>query len=74
MDQQFPDSVRLTKIILIFYKSMKRKRNDAFPYKGNLLKIPLRMKLTFLLLVCAVVQLFAVVNAQTVSLKKQNAS
>ena len=56
MDQQFPDSVRLTKIILIFYKSMKRKRNDEFPYKGNLLKIPMRMKLKFLLLLFSVLQ------------------
>ena len=53
---------------------MKKNRNDAFPDKGNLLRILLRMKLTFILLVCAMVQLFAVVNAQTVSLKKQNAS
>ncbi len=53
---------------------MKKNRNDAFPDRGNWLKILLRMKLTFILVVCAMVQLFAVVNAQTVSLKKQNAS
>lgn len=53
---------------------MKKNRNDAFPLSGNWWKILLRMKLTFILLVSAIVQLFAVVNAQTVDLKKQNAS
>ena len=32
------------------------------------------MKLTFLLLTCFVVQAFASLNAQTVTIKKQNAS
>ncbi|MDE6451563.1 MAG: carboxypeptidase-like regulatory domain-containing protein, partial [Odoribacter sp.] len=53
---------------------MKKNRKDISLDKGNLLKIPLRTKLTFLLLVCAVVQLVAEVSAQPVSLKKQNAS
>lgn len=53
---------------------MKKNRNDAFPLRGSWSKILLRMKLTLVLLTCAVVQVFAVANAQTVSLKKQNAS
>ncbi len=52
---------------------MKKNRNDSFPLSGNWLRILLRMKLTFVLLMC-VMQLFAAVKAQTVSLKKQNAS
>ena len=53
---------------------MKKNRNDGFPLRGNLSKILLRMKFTFVLCLCAIVQVFATVNAQTVSLKKQNAS
>ena len=53
---------------------MKKNRNDGFPLRGNLSEILLRMKFTFVLCLCAIVQVFAAVNAQTVSLKKQNAS
>ena len=50
---------------------MKKKRLDDFPHRGRIL---LRMKLTFVLVFCMLVQTFAAVNAQTVTLKKQNAS
>ena len=53
---------------------MKKNRNDSFPLPGNLPKILLRMKLTFVLFLLAWAQSFAAVNAQTVTLKKQNAS
>lgn len=53
---------------------MKKKRNDDFPLPGNLWKILLCVKLTFVLSFCAMMQVTASVNAQTVSLKKQNAS
>lgn len=49
---------------------MKKKRLDDFPHRGRWSQILLRMKLTF----CMLVQTFAAVNAQTVTLKKQNAS
>lgn len=53
---------------------MKKKRLDDFPHRGRWLQILLRMKLTFVLVFCMLVQTFAAVNAQTVTLKKQNAS
>ena len=45
---------------------MKKNRNGSFSYSGKLSKVLLRMKLTFVLLLC--------VMSQTISLKKQNAS
>ena len=53
---------------------MKKKRLDDFPHRGRWSQILLRMKLTFVLIFCMLVQTFAAVNAQTVTLKKQNAS
>lgn len=53
---------------------MKKKRLDDFPHRGRWSQIMLRMKLTFVLVFCMLVQTFAAVNAQTVTLKKQNAS
>ena len=53
---------------------MKKKRLDDFPHRGRWSQILLRMKLTFVLVFCMLVQMFAAVNAQTVTLKKQNAS
>ena len=53
---------------------MKKKRLDEFPHRGRWSQILLRMKLTFVLVFCMLVQTFAAVNAQTVTLKKQNAS
>ena len=53
---------------------MKKKRLDDFPHRGRWSQILLRMKLTFGLVFCMLVQTFAAVNAQTVTLKKQNAS
>lgn len=53
---------------------MKKKRLDDFPHRGRWSQILLRMKLTFVLVFCMLVQPFAAVNAQTVTLKKQNAS
>ena len=53
---------------------MKKKRLDDFPHRGRWSQILLRMKLTFVLAFCMLVQTFAAVNAQTVTLKKQNAS
>jgi len=53
---------------------MKKKRLDDFPLRGRWSQILLRMKLTFVLVFCVLVQTFAAVNAQTVTLKKQNAS
>ena len=53
---------------------MKKKRLDDFPHRGRWSQIQLRMKLTFVLVFCMLVQTFVAVNAQTVTLKKQNAS
>ena len=53
---------------------MRKKRLDDFPHRGRWSQILLRMKLTFVLVFCMLVQTFAAVNAQTVTLKKQNAS
>lgn len=53
---------------------MKKKRLDDFPHRGRWSQILLRMKLPFVLVFCMLVQTFAAVNAQTVTLKKQNAS
>lgn len=53
---------------------MKKKRLDDFPHRGRWSQILLRMKLRFVLVFCMLVQTFAAVNAQTVTLKKQNAS
>ena len=53
---------------------MKKKRLDDFPHRGRWSQILLRMKLKFVLVFCMLVQTFAAVNAQTVTLKKQNAS
>lgn len=53
---------------------MKKKRLDDFPHRGRWSQILLRMKLTFVLVFCMLVQTFAAVDAQTVTLKKQNAS
>lgn len=53
---------------------MKKKRLDDFPHRGRWSQILLLMKLTFVLVFCMLVQTFAAVNAQTVTLKKQNAS
>ena len=53
---------------------MKKKLLDDFPHRGRWSQILLRMKLTFVLVFCMLVQTFAAVNAQTVTLKKQNAS
>ncbi len=53
---------------------MKKKRLDDFPHRGRWSQILLRMKQTFVLVFCMLVQTFAAVNAQTVTLKKQNAS
>lgn len=53
---------------------MKKNRNGSFSYSGKLSKVLLRMKLTFVLLLCVMSQVFALASAQTVSLKKQNAS
>lgn len=53
---------------------MKKKRLDDFPHRGRWSQILLRMKLTFVLVFCMLVQTFDAVNAQTVTLKKQNAS
>lgn len=53
---------------------MKKNRSAAFPLPGKLPGFLLGMKLTFVLLLFGVVQAFAFVSAQTISLKKQNAS
>ena len=53
---------------------MKKKRLDDFPHRGRWSQILLSMKLPFVLVFCMLVQTFAAVNAQTVTLKKQNAS
>lgn len=53
---------------------MKKNRHDHFSDTGKLSKVLLRMKMTFVLLLFVMPQVFALANAQTVSLKKQNAS
>ena len=53
---------------------MKKRWKSDFPLGRKLQKIFRCMKLTFLLLTCFVVQTFASLNAQTVTIKKQNAS
>ena len=53
---------------------MKKRWKSDFPLGRKLQKIFRCMKLTFLLLTCFVVQAFASLNAQTVTIKKQNAS
>ena len=53
---------------------MKKRWKSDFPLERKLQKIFRCMKLTFLLLTCFVVQTFASLNAQTVTIKKQNAS
>ena len=53
---------------------MKKRWKSNFPLGRKLQKIFRCMKLTFLLLTCFVVQAFASLNAQTVTIKKQNAS
>lgn len=53
---------------------MKKNWKNGFPLRGKLLKIFLCMKLTFIMLLCVVTQGFASLNAQSVSLKKQNTS
>ena len=53
---------------------MKKRWKSNFPLGRKLQKIFRCMKLTFLLLTCFVVQTFASLNAQTVTIKKQNAS
>ena len=50
---------------------MKKNRNGSFSYSGKLSKVLLRMKLTFVLLLCVMSQVFALANAQTISLKKR---
>ena len=45
-----------------------------FPSGGNMRKMIRFMKLTLLLLTCFVIQTFAGANAQTVTIKKQNAT
>ena len=46
---------------------MKKNRNGSFSYSGKLSKVLLRMKLTFVLLLCVMSQVFALASAQTVS-------
>ena len=53
---------------------MKKKRNDVFLVPKKWPEILLRMKLTLLLVFCVLIQVFASVDAQTVSLKKRDAS
>ncbi len=53
---------------------MKKRWKSDFPLRGKLQKIIRCMKLTFLLLTCFVVQTFASLHAQTVTIKKQNAT
>ena len=53
---------------------MKKRWKSDFPLERKLQKIFRCMKLTFLLLTSFVVQTFASLNAQTVTIKKQNAS
>ncbi len=53
---------------------MKKKWNDIFPVQGKWLEILFRMKLTLFILLCAAMQVFASARAQTLSMKKQDAS
>ena len=53
---------------------MKKRWKSVFPSGGNMRKMIRCMKLTLLLLTCFVIQTFAGANAQTVTIKKQNAT
>jgi len=53
---------------------MKKNWRDKFSLPRNLSKMLLCMKLTFVFCLCLVMQTFANVSAQTVSLKKHNVS
>lgn len=53
---------------------MKKRWKSIFPSGGNMRKMIRCMKLTLLLLTCFVLQTFAGANAQTVTIKKQNAT
>lgn len=53
---------------------MKKKWKSDFPLKRKLQKMIRCMKLTFLLIICFVTQTFAGLHAQTVTIKKQNAT
>lgn len=53
---------------------MKKKRNGVFPHRGKWWKIQLCMKLTLVLLLGIMMQAFASINAQSISLRKQDAS
>ena len=53
---------------------MKKKRNDIFPVQGKWLEILFRMKLTLFILLFDGMQVFASARAQTISMKKQDAS
>lgn len=53
---------------------MKKKRNDTFPLGGKSSEILLRMKLTLVLFLFVLTQVFAAAEAQTISLKKRDAS
>ncbi len=53
---------------------MKKRWKSIFPSGGNMRKTIRCMKLTLLLLTCFVLQTFAGANAQTVTIKKQNAT
>lgn len=53
---------------------MKKKRDDCFQRVRKCSKILLTMKLTFILLFCFSIQTFAELNAQSITMKKQNAS
>lgn len=53
---------------------MKKKRDDCFLLMRKYSKILLIMKFTFILLFCVVLQTFAEVGAQNITLKKRDAS
>lgn len=53
---------------------MEKRWKNVFPSGGNTRKMIRCMKLTLLLLTCFVLQTFAGANAQTVTIKKQNAT
>ena len=53
---------------------MKKKRNGVFSLPGKWTEILLCMKLTLMLFLCVITQAFASVDAQTISLEKQDAS
>ena len=53
---------------------MKKRWKSVFPSGGNTRKMIRCMKLTLLLLTCFVIQTFAGANAQTVTIKKKNAT